>query len=201
MSTTFCHCARVMSSGLRGPGDAGVVDQDVDPAVGRDRLVHDRLDVGRLRDVAERAFDREPLRAHLCDRRRQPLLAARAQHERGAGFSQPLSHLLSEAARSAGDDRNAPVQSEQFVMVGTLSGLYFRPAEPSTWRRAIGRASAPPDASRSMNQPVGGRACQASRARSHEHIDMAQTQAQAFAQADSFSPRRRRSTRSSSARI
>ena len=68
-----------------------------------------------LGDVAQRAFDLEALRAHLGDGRRQPLLAPRAQHERGAGFGEAFGHLLSEAARPAGDDRDAAVQSEQFV--------------------------------------------------------------------------------------
>ena len=68
-----------------------------------------------LDDVAERAFDLEPLLAHLRDGRRQPLLAARAQHQRRAGFGEPFRHLLSDAARAAGDDRDAAVESEQFV--------------------------------------------------------------------------------------
>ena len=66
-------------------------------------------------DVAEHAFDAEAARAHLVDGRRQPLVAPRAQHQRRAGFGEAFRHLLAEAARSAGDDRDAAVQLEQFV--------------------------------------------------------------------------------------
>ena len=52
----------------------------------------------------------KPRAAHVGDGRRQPLVAARAQHQRRAGFGEPFGHLLSEAARSAGDDRDAAVE-------------------------------------------------------------------------------------------
>jgi alkylation response protein AidB-like acyl-CoA dehydrogenase len=104
-----------MSSGYGRPCDAGVVHEDVDAAVGGDRFVHHGLDVGGLGDVADGAFHLEALLAHLGDGRREPFLATRAQHQRGAGFGQPLRHFLSDSARSAGDDRDAAVESEQFV--------------------------------------------------------------------------------------
>ena len=100
---------------LRRPGDAGVVHEDVDPAVGGDRLVHDRLDVGRPGHIAEGAFDLEPLLAHRGNGRREPFLASGAEHERGAGFRETFGHLPSDSARSAGDDRDTAVESEQFA--------------------------------------------------------------------------------------
>ena len=45
----------------------------------------------------------------------EPLVASCAQHQRGAGLGQPLGHLLSQSARSAGDDGDAAGQIEQLV--------------------------------------------------------------------------------------
>ncbi len=99
--------------GGRAPGHARVVDEDVDVAVGRDRLVDHRLHLVGLGDVADRPFDRKPRRASR-DGRRQPFVAAGAQHERGAGFGEPFRHFEPEATRSAGDDGHAAGQIEQF---------------------------------------------------------------------------------------
>ena len=57
----------------------------------------------------------KPRARNVVDGRRQPLVAPRAQHQRRAGFREPFGHLLAEAARSAGDDRDAAVEIEQFV--------------------------------------------------------------------------------------
>jgi len=98
--------------GLGGPRHARVVDQDVDLPVNRDCLVDHRLHVRRFRDVARHAFHAKAARAHRVDGRLQPFVAPRAQHQRAARFAEAFGHLLSEPARSAGDDRDTPRERE-----------------------------------------------------------------------------------------
>ena len=96
--------------GRRCPGDAGVVDENVDLAERRHRAIHYGLDVGRPGHVAPKTFDVKAAAAHLLDRRREPFLAARAEHQRGPGLGQPFGHLAAQSARSAGHDRDAAGQ-------------------------------------------------------------------------------------------
>lgn len=100
---------------LGGPRDAGVVDQDVDFPERRDRLVNQGLDVGGPGDVADFALDAEASRPHRRDGRREPLLAARAEHERRACFREPFGHFLADATRPAGHDGGPAGEGEQFI--------------------------------------------------------------------------------------
>jgi hypothetical protein len=100
---------------LRGPRDAGVVDQDVDLSVGGDRLVDHGLHLLGRGHVADHAFDRETARAKRFKRRRQPLLAPRANHQRRARFGKAFRHLLAEPARSARDDGDTAAQIVQLA--------------------------------------------------------------------------------------
>ena len=77
--------------------------------------VDDGLHVGRLGDIGLEALDPDALRAEALDRRRQPLAAARAEHQAGAGFGEPFGHLFAEAARAAGHDGDTAVQTEQIL--------------------------------------------------------------------------------------
>ena len=94
-SITFCH----LSSGIvlrpRAPGDAGVVDEDVDPAEGRHRLVDDGLHVRRVGDVGDEAFDAKPRAAKRSSvgvshsSRRAQIISAAPASARPSAISSP----------------------------------------------------------------------------------------------------------------
>ena len=106
----------------RAPRDAGIVDEDIEATVARHRLVDDGLHVCRVGDVSDQAFDATAEPREAFERRVQPLLAPRADHERGASFRKALGHFFAEAPRPAGHNRDPAGKREQF-----LDGGHVRP--------------------------------------------------------------------------
>ena len=96
-SITFCHFSSGISSGRAPHVIAGIVDEDIEATVARHRLVDDGLDVCRVGDVGDQTFDAKAERREALECRAQPLLAPRADHERGAGFGKSLGHFFAEA--------------------------------------------------------------------------------------------------------
>ena len=125
-SMTFCHLSSGIVFRRFAPRHAGVVDEDVDAAEGGDRLVDDGLHVVLVRDVAERAFDAEAARAHVGDGRRQPLLAPRAQHQRAPASARPSAISCPRPREPPVTIATRPVKSNNWLIVGTCAGLYFR---------------------------------------------------------------------------
>jgi hypothetical protein len=98
-----------------GPRHAGIVDQDVHPAVGGNRGIDNRVHLRRTRHVADVAFGAEAASAKRLDCGVEPPLAACAQHERRACLSQPLGNLQPEPARAACHDGDAAGEIEELV--------------------------------------------------------------------------------------
>ena len=90
-------------------GDAGVVDQDVEPPEPRQRRLHDRLGRRRIGDVG-----RDPRGAGM--RRQQPLQPRRldpsGHHAGRAGLGEQRRDRQPDAAIAAGDQRHLAVQPE-----------------------------------------------------------------------------------------
>ena len=92
------------------PDDAGVVDQDVDAAVGLDHLPHDLVHGG---DAPEVGLNPQPPAAQVFEPL-GPLGEVLVVHcgDVGAGLGQPEGHRFAQADRAAGHDGHLPVQSE-----------------------------------------------------------------------------------------
>ncbi len=94
------------------PDQAGVVDQDVDPAERRDRVGHQAIGRRSIGEIGGEG-DGAPAGA-LCDRvgggRGRPL--ARVQHDVGAGAGERDRHARAESAGRAGHERDAAVETE-----------------------------------------------------------------------------------------
>ena len=86
--------------------DAGVVDQDVEPAVALLDLLHGGGDAGAVGDVQRDRFDRQALRLQV-QRGFDGLFATAAGEDRvDAGFGQLADGFAADAAGGAGDQRD-----------------------------------------------------------------------------------------------
>jgi hypothetical protein len=92
---------------------AGVVDQDVDASVALERLRDERFDLRAIRDVARLREDVCASCRELLPRALELLLAARADDELRAVRRELLREREAEAARRAGDERDAPFQVDR----------------------------------------------------------------------------------------
>ena len=103
--------------------DAGIVDEDVDPA----ELAADALDHARDRGlVGDVGGDRDRLDAaprELGDRRVRFLLVAPDDRDAGAGVRQPARHAEPDAAIAAGDDRDLAFEIEYSGFIVVFSSL------------------------------------------------------------------------------
>ena len=104
--------------GRRAPGDAGVVDEDIETAVALRDLVDERFDRRRVGHVAARGADVEAGGAQLGLGRLQPLGTSAGDRHRRAGLGQPLGDLSAQPARAAGDERHPAGQVEERSDVG-----------------------------------------------------------------------------------
>ena len=86
-----------MSSGARAPDRAGVVDEHVDAAELAARAVDDRLDLGRVADVAAEAERADAERAQLLGGLLAAVDVARAEDEVGARLGEAFGHLPADA--------------------------------------------------------------------------------------------------------
>ena len=86
---------------VAAPGDAGVVDEQVDTRVALQDRGRGPVDVGALRDVADLVLAAELGRELL-----EPLLPSRDEHGLPAATRQLPRGRLADAARGAGDDRD-----------------------------------------------------------------------------------------------
>ncbi|MNV92318.1 hypothetical protein D3C71_1868970 [compost metagenome] len=101
-----------MVDGRCAPGRAGVVDQDVDRTVGADDLIDQRRDRRQIADIAGECLRIDAERPQVRDGGVEFVLLARGDRDLGAEFAERLGHLQAEAARAAGDERDAPLEIE-----------------------------------------------------------------------------------------
>ena len=98
-----------------GQRRGGVVDDDVDPAEALDREVDEPLDIIELAEVGGHPRRLTATVEHGLHRSLDGIgLAAGDDHGR-AGVGEPLGEREADAARSAGDDRDATLQAEQLA--------------------------------------------------------------------------------------
>ena len=88
--------------GLGAPDDAGIVDQDVDPAERGDAVGDDRRDVRCRRKIGFHIEVAATGRLDRCAGRRG--IAAIDAHDVGAGLRKRKGHSQAEAGVAAGDD-------------------------------------------------------------------------------------------------
>ncbi len=136
----------------RTAGNPGVVDQDVEPAVGRERLGDQCLPLRLAGDVD---LCRAGLAAGIADLGRDALrLAAEnvGDHDFGAFLREQTRLGLAHAVAGPGDDRDLVLEAHWSLPAFAGSIVYRRPAQ-----RALSRGLIPASASRrkpgSMRQP------------------------------------------------
>ena len=119
--------------------EAGIVDQDVDPAVPRGDLLHHRVDP-RLVDHVQ------PVRLAAPDLARHRLGGSKidvGHRDMGAGLRQRLRGRAPDAVAAAGHHRDPPVEAQQLQIV----------RHPRPWLKHV-RSADPPR----QPPPIGGRA-------------------------------------------
>ena len=144
--------------------DAGVVDQDVDPAKPLARLVHEGLGRIGLRDVG---LGEVAVPLDLLQLAAQPLhvvgLAVVARGDGGSALREPQHDRAADAARAARDDRPLPAESQvhgRFLSVGCGSSVSAHP-----------RRSQPPGSETVLHDVLGGAGALEARAeRRHELV-------------------------------
>ena len=112
----------------RGRGDAGVGDDDVDPAVGEDRLAEGGLDRILVGHVGPGVDDRVPAEpgAEFGNRRLEARLVDVGEHDACAFAHEARGDRPPDSARSAGDERDAA--DERFRLRHPLElGLFQEP--------------------------------------------------------------------------
>ena len=115
---------------------AGVVDQDVDPAEGRQRGLDAALDLRVLADVGlaiQRPF------AQLIGQRLAGRGIAADQHHVGASRGQPARDIRAQPLRAAGDDGGLAGQAGKALEIHDVSLFSARP--PSAWPRPPSRSA------------------------------------------------------------
>jgi hypothetical protein len=89
--------------------DAGIGDEDVDPAKGLDRLLDPFIDLVLLGDVHADA-DRGFLVAQLLRGLRRDIGFQVGDRDAAAGLDKTLGDAMTDAARGAGNERNLAVE-------------------------------------------------------------------------------------------
>ena len=86
--------------------NAGVVDEDVDPAESLQRLLNGRLHLGRFKQIAGDGQDFGAEAVQIGFRVRKFICVSRKEHNFSAALANLSSDLQAEAARTASDERH-----------------------------------------------------------------------------------------------
>src|SRR6185437_12412972 len=132
-----------LPEGLAPESEAGVVDEDVDPAEPGNRVLDEAAAARRIAHVElERDVGVDPVDA------------PRAAGDLGACFAQRTYRPRAEAARGAGDDRPLAVEPAHCVRIYPKAAVDNAPMRRACERRAL---SNPPCAPSNVARGVAGR--------------------------------------------
>ena len=107
------NCSGVSRVAGHGRADAGVVDEHVDPAELRHRLVDQALALLGVGHVGRDRVHAAAGRAHRVGDALELLDPAGAEHDVGAGLGEAVGERDAQPARGTGDDDDLVVEAEE----------------------------------------------------------------------------------------